>query len=187
MVTASAAVDDKAHYYPGADVFLIKLTADRASRKLLGVQVLGPGAVDKVTDIGVTAISLGATVDQLQGLDFAYAPPFSTAIHPFAAALNVLCNKLDGALESITPAEYAGGAAEGYEVVDCGRVPFISGKRYMGLTTIDGPMDGFGREDKILLVCNKGKQAYLAQNRLKFYGYSNTKVLEGGAAFTEFE
>ena len=41
-----------------------------------GVQVLGPGAVDKVTDIGVTAISLGATVDQLQGLDFAYAPPF---------------------------------------------------------------------------------------------------------------
>ena len=187
VVTASAAVDDKAHYYPGADVFLIKLTADRASRKLLGVQVLGPGAVDKVTDIGVTAISLGATVDQLQGLDFAYAPPFSTAIHPFAAALNVLCNKLDGALESITPAEYAGGAAEGYEVVDCGRVPFISGKRYMGLTTIDGPMDGFGREDKILLVCNKGKQAYLAQNRLKFYGYSNTKVLEGGAAFTEFE
>ena len=99
----------------------------------------------------------------------------------------MLCNKLDGALESITPAEYAGGAAEGYEVVDCGRVPFISGKRYMGLTTIDGPMDGFGREDKILLVCNKGKQAYLAQNRLKFYGYSNTKVLEGGAAFTEFE
>ena len=187
VVTASAAVDDKAHYYPGADVFLIKLTADRASRKLLGVQVLGPGAVDKVTDIGVTAISLGATVDQLQGLDFAYAPPFSTAIHPFAAALNVLCNKLDGALESITPAEYAGGAVEGYEVVDCGRVPFISGKRYMGLTTIDGPMDGFGREDKILLVCNKGKQAYLAQNRLKFYGYSNTKVLEGGAAFTEFE
>ena len=187
VVTASAAVDDKAHYYPGADVFLIKLTADRASRKLLGVQVLGPGAVDKVTDIGVTAISLGATVDQLQGLDFAYAPPFSTAIHPFAAALNVLCNKLDGALESITPAEYAGGAAEGYAVGDCGRVPFISGKRYMGLTTIDGPMDGFGREDKILLVCNKGKQAYLAQNRLKFYGYSNTKVLEGGAAFTEFE
>ena len=67
VIAAVCVVDDKAHYYPGADVFLIKLTADRASRKLLGVQVLGPGAVDKVTDIGVTAISLGATVDQLQG------------------------------------------------------------------------------------------------------------------------
>ena len=48
-------------------------------------------------------------------------------------------------------------------------------------------MDGLDPEEKILLVCNKGKRAYLLQNRLKFYGYSNTKVLEGGAAFTEFE
>ena len=88
--TVITAVDDKAHYYPGADVFLVKLTADRATRKLLGVQVLGRGAVDKVTDIAVTAISLGATVDQLATMDFAYAPPFSTAIHPFAHSVNIL-------------------------------------------------------------------------------------------------
>jgi len=186
VVSATVAVDDKAHYYPGADVFVIKLTADRATRKLLGVQVLGPGAVDKVTDIGVTAISLGATVDQLAGLDFAYAPPFSTAIHPFANALNVLLNKLDGSMDSMTPAEYAEGAAEGYEIIDCGRVPFLPGRRYVGLTSVSGPVDGLAPDSKILLVCNKGKQAYLTQNRLKFYGYTNTKVLEGGAAVTEF-
>ncbi|MDE6935136.1 MAG: FAD-dependent oxidoreductase [Oscillospiraceae bacterium] len=187
VVTATAAVDDKAHYYPGSGVLLIKLTADRASRKLLGVQVLGPGAVDKVTDIAVTAISLGAAVDQLAGLDFAYAPPFSTAIHPFATALNVLLNKMDGGMESVTPAEYAAGAAEGCEIVDCGRAPFLEGRRYLGLGSIDGPVEGLGRDDKILLVCNKGKQAYLVQNRLKFYGYTNTKVLEGGAAAAEIE
>ena len=187
VVTATAAVDDKAHYYPGSGVLLIKLTADRTSRKLLGVQVLGPGAVDKVTDIAVTAISLGAAVDQLAGLDFAYAPPFSTAIHPFATALNVLLNKMDGGMESVTPAEYAAGAAEGCEIVDCGRAPFLEGRRYLGLGSIDGPVEGLGRDDKILLVCNKGKQAYLVQNRLKFYGYTNTKVLEGGAAAAEIE
>ncbi len=187
VVTATAAVDDKAHYYPGSGVLLIKLTADRTSRKLLGVQVLGPGAVDKVTDIAVTAISLGAAVDQLAGLDFAYAPPFSTAIHPLATALNVLLNKMDGGMESVTPAEYAAGAAEGCEIVDCGRAPFLEGRRYLGLGSIDGPVEGLGRDDKILLVCNKGKQAYLVQNRLKFYGYTNTKVLEGGAAATEVE
>ena len=187
VVTATAAVDDKAHYYPGSGVLLIKLTADRTSRKLLGVQVLGLGAVDKVTDIAVTAISLGAAVDQLAGLDFAYAPPFSTAIHPFATALNVLLNKMDGGMESVTPAEYAAGAAEGCEIVDCGRAPFLEGRRYLGLGSIDGPVEGLGRDDKILLVCNKGKQAYLVQNRLKFYGYTNTKVLEGGAAATEVE
>ena len=95
-VTALAVTDDKAHYYPGASTFVTKLIADRASRRLLGIQVFGAGAVDKMTDIAVTAISLKATVDDLESLDLAYAPPFSTAIHPFVQALGVLMNKMDG-------------------------------------------------------------------------------------------
>ncbi len=185
VVAALAVVDDKAHYYPGAGSFTVKLTADRATRKLLGVQVLGAGAVDKLTDIGVTAISLGATLDQLATMDFAYAPPFSTAIHPFAHAVDVLLNKLDGAMDSVTPAEYAQGAAEGYEIVDCALQPSLDGRRYLDLTKIQGPVEGFGKGDRLLLVCARGKRAYLAQNRLKYYGYTNTRVLEGGASFTE--
>lgn len=180
-------VDDKAHYYPGAGSFIIKLTADKDSRKLLGVQVLGTGAVDKVTDIGVTAISLGATIDQLATMDFAYAPPFSTAIHPFAHSINILMNKMDGEMDSITPAEFARGDAEGYEIIDCALAPSLEGKKYLDLTAIDGEVEGLGKEDKLLLVCAKGKRAYLTQNRLKYYGYTNTKVLEGGTTFTEIE
>ncbi len=185
--TVVAVVDDKAHYYPGAGSFIVKLTADKASRKLLGVQVLGAGAVDKITDIGVTAISLGATVDQLAVMDFAYAPPFSTAIHPFAHSVNILMNKLDGELETFTPAEFAAGAAEGYEIIDCAVEPSLPGKKYLNLTKVDGEVPGLGREDKLLLVCAKGKRAYLTQNRLKFYGYVNTRVLEGGTTFNEIE
>ncbi len=186
-VSVLTVLDDKAHYYPGSGLFIVKLTADRASRKLLGIQVLGPGAVDKLTDIAVTAITLGASVDQLADMDFAYAPPFSTAIHPFAASVNVLLNKLDGAMDSITPAEYAQGGAEEYEVVDCAQAPALEGKRFLNLAAIDGPVEGLEPDRKILLVCTKGRRAYLAQNRLKFYGYTNTKVLEGGASFTEIE
>lgn len=180
-------VDDKAHYYPGAGLFIIKLTADKATRKLLGVQVLGTGAVDKVTDIGVTAISLGATVDQLAAMDFAYAPPFSTAIHPFAHSINILMNKLDGEMESITPAEYAAGAAEGYEIIDCALKPALPEKKYVDFAKIDGEVPGLAKDAKLLLVCTKGRRAYLTQNRLKFYGYTNTRVLEGGTTFTEIE
>lgn len=187
VAAVTAVVDDKAHYYPGAGSFIVKLTADRATRKLLGIQVLGAGAVDKMTDIGVTAISLGATVDQLAAMDFAYAPPFSTAIHPFAHSVNILMNKMDGDMDSITPAEYAAGAAEGYEIVDCAQAPALEGRRYLDLTAIDGEVEGLGWEDPLLLVCTKGKRAYLTQNRLKYYGYTNTKVLEGGATFTEIE
>ncbi len=187
VVSAMSVVDDKAHYYPGAGSFIIKLVADKNTRKLLGIQVLGAGAVDKVTDIGVTAISLGATVDQLAVMDFAYAPPFSTAIHPFAHAVNVLMNKMDGDMDAITPVEFKDGAAEGYEIVDCAIQPSLDGKRYLDLTKIDGEVPEFGKDDKLLLVCTKGKRAYLTQNRLKYYGYTNTKVLEAGATFNPLD
>lgn len=175
--------DDKARYYPGASNFIVKLLCERSSHKLLGLQVLGPGAVDKMADIAVTALSMQATLEDLQCCDFAYSPPFSTAIHPFAVAVNVLKNKLSGTLQSITPAEYAAGMAEGYRVVDVSIQPALPNAPYLELTSIRGPVDGFAAEDKLLLVCSKGKRAYLAQNRLRRWGYTNTRVLEGGTIF----
>lgn len=183
--TVTMVADDKAHYYPGAGNFIIKLIADKTTRKFLGIQVLGQGAVDKMVDIAVTAVSLGATVDALQNLDFAYAPPFSTAIHPFAHSLNVLQNKMSGTMQSFTPAEFAEGMAEGYRLVDASAAPSIEGADYLDLTQIDGEVDGFGKEEKLLLVCAKGKRAYLTQNRLQYYGYTNTRVLEGGLIFNK--
>lgn len=178
-------VDDKAHYMPGAATFTMKLIADRSTQRLLGVQVAGPGAVDKIVDITVTAIQCGATLDQLDGADFAYAPPFSTAIHPFAHTLNVLKNKLSGVFETFTPAEFAQGLAKDYRIVDASLKPTIEGAPYVDLTSVTGPLKDFGPEEKLLLICNKGKRAYLLQNRLKAFGYQHVKVLEGGNLFTD--
>lgn len=182
-VSVVTVVDDKAHYYPGAGVFLVKMVADRETERLLGLQVLGAGAVDKMVDIAVTAITLKATLSQLEDMDLAYAPPFSTAIHPFAQTLNVLRNKLLGNFETITPGEYLQGKAEGYRIMDVSLSPSVPGAPYVDLVSIDGPVEGFGLDEKILLVCNRGKRAYLTQNRLKHFGYTNTRVLEGGTIF----
>ena len=95
---------------PDASFFATKLIADRQTRRLLGIQVLGPGAVDKMVDIAVMAIQSGAVLEDLENADFAYAPPFSTAIHPLVQAVHILENKLSGALVSMTPAEYAAGS-----------------------------------------------------------------------------
>ena len=180
-------VDEKAHYYPGAGLLAVKMIADRKTERLLGVQVVGDGAVDKVVDIAVTGIMLKGTLTQLSDLDFAYAPPFSTAIHPFAHTLNVLKNKLQGKFETFTPAEYADGEAEGYRMIDVSIQPATEGAPYVELTDVNGLIDGFDPEEKLLLVCNKGKRAYLLQNRMKFYGYKNTKALEGGNFFSDVE
>lgn len=182
-VSVLTVVDDKAHYMPGAGNFIIKLVADRASRRILGVQALGKGEVDKVVDICVAAIAMKATADDMSDMDFAYAPPFSTAIHPLAHTVNVLMNKMDGALDSFTPAEFEDGKAEGYRIIDASPAPAIEGAPYVDLTKVRGEAEGLGKDEPLLLVCAKGKRAYLTQNLLKYYGYTNTKVLEGGLLF----
>lgn len=120
-------------------------------------------------------------------MDLAYAPPFSTAIHPFSQAVNILENKMAGELETMSPKEYLDGKAEGWRVIDCGMTPSIEGAQYLDVAEIQGEVPGIAKDEKILLVCAKGKRAYLTQNRLKYYGYTNTKVLEGGLSVNEVE
>ena len=175
--------DDKAHYYPGSGSFVTKLIADRTTRRLLGIQVLGSGAVDKMTDIAVVGISAGLKLSDFDDLDLSYAPPFSTAIHPFVQACCILENKLDGSFETISPAEYAAGRAKGYRVIDVQPKAGIPGAEWVDLAKVTGPVEGWKKDEKLLLVCTKGKRGYLLQNRLKHFGYTNTRVLEGGAMF----
>ena len=179
-VTVTCVTDDKAHYYPDAASFVTKLIADRESHKLLGIQVLGGGSVDKMVDIAVAGISMGARVEDFDTMDFAYAPPFSTAIHPFVQACYILENKLEGRYESMTPAEYLAGKAKGYKIIDVSPAPAIPGAKWVDLAKVTGPIEGLDKDAKLLLVCAKGKRGYFLQNRLKAFGYTNTRALEGG-------
>jgi NADPH-dependent 2,4-dienoyl-CoA reductase/sulfur reductase-like enzyme/rhodanese-related sulfurtransferase len=185
VITVVTIVDDKAHYYPDSSSFIVKMIADKVTKKLLGLQVLGKGAVDKMVDIAVTAITMGATLEDIENMDLAYAPPFSTAIHPFSHTINILLNKISGAFETITPAAYASGEAEGYKIIDASLSPTIEGVPFVDLTKVNAEIPEFSKDEKLLLVCAKGKRAYMLQNRLKYFGYSNTLVLEGGTAFNE--
>ena len=182
-ISVVCVTDDKAHYYPDSDTFTTKLIADRVTKKLLGMQVLGAGAVDKMTDIAAVGISAGLTISDFDTMDLAYAPPFSTAIHPFVQACYILENKISGAFETFTPAEFASGAAKGYRVIDVQPEPKIFGAEWIDLGKVTGELDGIAKDEKLLLVCAKGKRGYFLQNRLKHFGYTNTKVLEGGEFF----
>lgn len=166
VITATAVTDDKAHYYPGAAYFITKLIADGKTHKLLGIQVFGPGAVDKMVDIAVMGMNMGAVLEDFENADFAYAPPFSTAIHPFVQAVYILLNKINGEFVSMTPSEYAQGKAEGYKVLDVGLSPSIRGAQYINLPDVNGEIEGLGKDEKLLLVCTKGKGAYSLQKRM---------------------
>lgn len=174
---------DKAKFYPDMSHFCIRLVAEKATRKLIGVQVLGTGTVDKIVDIGVTAISLGATIDKFDDMDFAYSPPFSSVIHPFAIAADALENKLDGKLDGDTFS--ALNVEDDWVLLDVGKTPVLPQLRHVAVGDINGELDGVPTDAKVALFCLEGKNSYMAQNRLLRYGYSNVKVVEGGTYFNK--
>ncbi|AUN14799.1 MAG: FAD-dependent oxidoreductase [Paeniclostridium sordellii] len=174
-------IDDKAHYYPDSKMIIIKLIADKNSKRVLGAQIFGEGNVDKQIDIVATAITFNATISDLQNLDLAYAPPFSTAIHPLGHVANVLLNKLDGAVKIVRYNDFIENQ-EDYKLADVNKTSQLEGIPFIDLATLNGKLDGFDYDDKILLVCARGKRAYLAYNRMKHFGYKDIQILEGGLA-----
>lgn len=177
-------IDDKAHYYPDSKMIIIKLISDKDNKKVLGAQVFGEGNVDKHIDVISTAIIFNATINDLQNLDLAYAPPFSTAIHPVGHAANVLLNKIDGDVKTLRYEEFLNNK-ESYKLADVNKTPQLEGVTYIDLAQLNGKLDGFELDDKILLVCARGKRAYLAYNRMKHFGYKDVQVLEGGLALNK--
>lgn len=85
---------DRPDYFHGKEM-VIKAIADRRTEKLLGVQIVGYGGVDKRMDVFVTAMTFGAKVSDLFHLDLAYAPPFSTTKDPVAYTGMILENAIN--------------------------------------------------------------------------------------------
>jgi NADPH-dependent 2,4-dienoyl-CoA reductase/sulfur reductase-like enzyme len=87
---------DKAGYMPNAENITIKLVVDKRSKKMLGVQAIGFGDVDKRVNAVASAIMAEQTLDGFLHTDMTYAPPFSTAVDPLLAAAQVLSKQLYG-------------------------------------------------------------------------------------------
>jgi len=90
-----------ASYYPGATMMAIKLIFSPSSGRILGAQIIGMKGVDKRIDVLATAIHGAMTVYDLEELELAYAPPYSSAKDPINTAGFVATNILKGDIETI--------------------------------------------------------------------------------------
>jgi NADPH-dependent 2,4-dienoyl-CoA reductase/sulfur reductase-like enzyme len=79
-VTIASEADDHKAYYPGSHRIAMRFTGDRATGRLLGVQLFGHknAEVAKRIDVAATAIFHGMTVDQVSDLDLSYTPPLGS-------------------------------------------------------------------------------------------------------------
>ena len=96
VVTYSAS---HAAYYPGATDMTVKTLYNPENGRILGAQIVGFDGVDKRIDVLATAIRAGMTGEDLEELDLAYAPPYSSAKDPVNMAGFVIGNIRSGLLK----------------------------------------------------------------------------------------
>ena len=94
-----------ASYYPDAMPLILKLTVEKQSGRLLGAQGIGRKGVDKRIDVLATAIYGGMTVFDLEDLDLAYAPPFSSAKDPVIVGGMIAANMVRGEMDYCLPSD----------------------------------------------------------------------------------
>jgi NADPH-dependent 2,4-dienoyl-CoA reductase/sulfur reductase-like enzyme len=79
-VTAGSEADDHKAYYPGSHRIAMRITGDRATGQLLGMQLFGHrhAEIAKRIDIAATAIFHHMTIDAVSDLDLSYTPPLGS-------------------------------------------------------------------------------------------------------------
>jgi NADPH-dependent 2,4-dienoyl-CoA reductase/sulfur reductase-like enzyme len=78
--TTETHADDHKAYYPGSHRITIRVTGDRTTGRLLGMQLFGHknAEIAKRADIAATAIYHSMTVDAVSDLDLSYTPPLGS-------------------------------------------------------------------------------------------------------------
>lgn len=174
-----------AGYYPGSITMHMKLLFEPGRGKILGAQIVGRDGVDKRVDVLAAAIRRGDTVFDLQELELAYAPPFSSAKDPVNMAGYVAGNIVNGDMPVIhwhqidnldresslvvdvrTPAEYEAG-----HIASAVNIP---------VDEIRKRLAEIPKDKEIILYCRVGLRGYLAYRILVQNGFPKARNLSGG-------
>lgn len=189
----SVIINQKSHagYYPGAVPLTLKLIFGK-NGELFGAQAVGQDGADKRIDVIAAAMRLGAGVSDLEKLELAYAPPYSSAKDPVNMLGFVAQNVLDGLVSFIDPKELddllAQPANEDVVVLDVTedmeRMVFqIPGSYHIPLGQLRDRLDELDQNKRIILYCSVGVRSYNGARILMEKGFSNVQVLSGGTSF----
>lgn len=94
IVSATIESTTAASYMPESEPVTIKMVAESATGRLLGVQIVGGRGSAKRVDVAAAALAGGFGVEDLIGLDMGYAPPVSPLWDPLQVAARNLATKL---------------------------------------------------------------------------------------------
>ena len=174
-----------AMYYPGATRLSMKLIFDRSDGRVLGAQIVGSQGVDKRIDDIAGVIRREGTVYDLQELELAYAPPFSSAKDPANMAGYVAENIINGDVQMVhwydvqkmDPKEVC---IIDVRTVEERRSKFIRGSLHIPIDDFRNHLSELPQDKDIVIYCEIGLRGYIAYRILTQHGFTRVKNLSGG-------
>ncbi|MEW6614654.1 MAG: FAD-dependent oxidoreductase [Thermodesulfobacteriota bacterium] len=176
-----------AHYYTDAHEMSFKIIAEKKSNRVLGAQIIGKSGVDKRIDVIASAVAQRATFGDLEGLDLAYAPPYSPAVDPVIVAGYVLSNKSLGLFKGMPADELKRklDSGERFTLLDVrddeeykkGHLP---GAKHIPFNELRGRIGELDPDQEVIIYCLQGLRSYNAIRVLHGKGFTKVMNLDGG-------
>jgi rhodanese-related sulfurtransferase len=174
-----------ASYYPDAQMMAIKLVFSPSNGRILGAQIIGMEGVDKRIDVLATAIRGSMTVLDLEELELAYAPPYSSAKDPVNMAGFAASNLLKGDVKNIYWSDIKGLDPEKDVLIDLrdkselNSSGAIEGSLHIPLNEMRKRLPELDKEKNYILYCAVGLRGYLGHRILDQNGFKS-RNLSGG-------
>ncbi len=179
---------DRAHYYGQAEIVVVKIVAEKESRRIIGAQMYGKGEVSGRIGIIAGSIMQGLSLEAFFTQDLGYYPAFNSPIDIVQTAALVLKNKMDKLVRMIGADDFNRGRDEIDGIISV--CPLSAYQNFMIPDSINVPLENlrfsqipFDKKDKIVLYSRTSSGAYMAYRYLVSKGYTNLFVLEGGFEF----
>ena len=174
-----------ASYYPGAQPIDIKLLFAPEDGKILGAQMIGKQGVDKRIDVIATAIRGNMTVYDLEELELAYAPPYSSAKDPVNIAGFVAANILKDDMKIVHWDELEKLKDQNSVVIDLRTAAeikiegTIEDSVHIPIDDLRDKLDELDKDKDYYLFCAVGFRGYLGHRILEQNGF-RSKNISGG-------
>jgi len=172
-----------AGYYPGTSPMHLKMLFDPDDGRVLGAQIAGWDGVDKRIDVLAVAIRAGMTVEDLEELELAYAPPYSSAKDPVNMAGFQAANVLRGDLHLWHADQWQDLPADAVVLDVRSRAEHhawhLPGSVLIPLPKLRGRLEEIPADRPVYVYCRSGFRSYLAYRILVQHG-RDARTLSGG-------
>lgn len=174
-----------AGYYPDALPMSVKIVFDPENGKLFGAQIVGYDGVDKRIDLFASVIKNNGNIYDLQEIEHAYAPPFSSAKDPVNIAGFVAENMIKGKVKMITWRELMRLDKNDVFIIDIRtkeeyELGSIENAHHLELNFLRENLDKIPKDRKIVVFCAVGLRGYLGSRILLQHGFKDVYNLSGG-------